>query len=712
MDVNSLADQLPRVEGGAFPVGNSAVGLEFFGDVRRDFIPPDLAEVDGSDPGAGAVLIQAAAAAGKTTCAKAIAARSGAPLVDLAGLRVGFADFQGIPAVALGMGAAARFFELLEGNKAAIVLDALDETSLLSGQDNLHAFVQGICQALRESKGVGNVVMLSRMDTAEWVVETFREEGVPLRRLSLEYFSKAQAEDYLDRKLDRLYGDSRLAHRVHVKPYSDVREMVFERIAKSLGTEEPDYWSVDTVRRFLGYSPVLDAIASYLCVPNFGELNVRISDGAATVSDSVAEWRILRKLTEDLLVREKDKFLEGWSYEATVPRTEFNGHVLAYTPLEQCIRLLNLVEGRSTKVDLPAALPAVLKESYRRRVEKQIYEHPFISTKNDYVNSIFRDYMYALVLSNQIIDGVGCGVVEKLRKRQAGTLPSPALAPFIVELVQSSPTNTFPANRCDLLIGSLSARRDGVLNYEYSIDADDQGGELEVRREAPDGGSTVARIPLQVVGLNLCLPSHCRELSVDYAGPVDLVSPGQVVVLGPAVSIRSGLVTVEAASLKVESTEARPVSIESELVSSTYPLSVQTFGDGPFSVIGTQVEGPLLDYRTPRILEEVDGLDEYFYSLRRVLLRFRSTVHLGTTKRLSANRAQLERYVTRRDPKAERIVACLVDMRILSTDGDSFVLDIKALNDAGINHASVRNLQGTSDISSFLQKQVIAGATD
>ncbi|MCX4626045.1 hypothetical protein [Streptomyces sp. NBC_01443] len=708
MDVTDFANQLPRVDSRAFPVKDSTRGLEFLSDVRPDFVSPRLAEPADSDAGAAAVLIAAPAAAGKTTCAQAVAALSGAPLVNLAGQRVGATDFQGILAEALGMASAGRFLELLERNEASIVLDALDETSLLSGEHNFQSFIQGICRALRRSSGVGNVVMLSRLDTADWVIDEFEEEGVALRRLSLEYFSQSEAEKYIDLKLDQLYKGRQPAHQVNSRPYHDVRDKVLARIANGLGAEGEDYWSNESTKRFLGYSPVLDTVASYLCVANHHELAVKISHDAASSFGSVPEWKILKTLTEDLLVREKDKFLNGWPYEEKVSREVFDGHALAYTPLEQCVRLLSLVETHTSDVDLPAHLPSELSESYRDRVGSQLREHPFITTDKKYVNGIFRDYLYALALSDQIVDEVGLRVIDHLRG--VDSLPSPALAPFIAELVNSAPANTFPANRCDLLIASLAARRDGSLNYEFSIDADAQGGDLEVRRGTPGRAFEIARVPLYVAGRSLRLPSRCQSLSVDYAGNVEIIAPTQVVKLGPSVSIRSELLSIEAGSLYVESTEDGPVSIDSGIVTSDYSLHVRTFGSGAFSVFGEEIEGSLRDHQAPRAPGKV-ALGEYFYALRRILMRFRSTVHMGDTGYLSASRTQLDRYVIHGDRKAVRIMDCLIELGALSTVDESFVLDIDVLGRAGINHVAVRNFRETPEIISFLENQVLADST-
>lgn len=151
------------------------------------------------------------------------------------------------------------------------------------------------------------------------------------------------------------------------------------------------------------------------------------------------------------------------------------------------------------------------------------------------------------------------------------------------------------------------------------------------------------------------------------------------------------------------------MSIDSELVISDYSLHVRTFGGGVFSVAGAEIEGSLLNHRAPRVPGEV-ALGDYFYTLRRILARFRSTVHLGSSRRLSANRAQLDRYVIRGDPKAARIVECLERLGMLSTDGESFLLDIDRLGAAGINHVDVRNFRATPEIMSFLQNHMVSGS--
>lgn len=275
VDILDLAKSLPKFS--APPeIMVPGLGLEYISSLASDYVAPELTE---RSPVKSAVqLITAPAAAGKSTSAKAVSAVTGGIYANLGGRRIADGSFSGLLDEAIGERPALDYRDLLRQNSATYVIDSLDETQLKSGELSFTAFLQGICRFARGSEGCGNVLLFARLDTAEWIINTFKEEGVALRVLQLDYFSEVRSNQYLELKLDRLYrreGRSNLPHRLYAELYTGARDAVYRRVASTLGTSEDyHYWDNPDAARFLGYSPVLESIAAYLCVSDFRQLDL------------------------------------------------------------------------------------------------------------------------------------------------------------------------------------------------------------------------------------------------------------------------------------------------------------------------------------------------------------------------------------------------------------------------------------------------------
>src|SRR5699024_10935885 len=112
------------------------------------------------------------------------------------------------------------------------------------------------------------------------------------------------------------------------------------------------------------------------------------------------EWTILRSLTESLLTREHTRLLEGWLDDLRRPMFPDDASIDGlYSPVEQCQRLLALVEDQQ-RLELPVDLHVELRESYDTAVETQLRNHPFLASLGTFVSPIFRDYCYASVISS------------------------------------------------------------------------------------------------------------------------------------------------------------------------------------------------------------------------------------------------------------------------------------------------------------------------
>jgi len=296
VDILDLAKSLPKLS--APPeIIVPGLGLEYISSQAGDYVAPELTE---RSPAMSAVqLITAPAAAGKSTSAKAVSAVTGGIYANLGGRRIADGSFSGLLDEAIGERPALDYRDLLRQDSATYVIDSLDETQLKSGELSFIAFLQGLCRFARGSEGRGNVLLFARLDTAEWIISTFEGEGVPLRVLQLDYFSEVRSNRYLELKLDRLYRRERRSnapHRRYTGYYVEARNAVYRRVASALGTSENQhYWDNPEVARFLGYSPVLESIAAYLCINDFRQLDLGALDDVGAGRPG-PEWRILQTL--------------------------------------------------------------------------------------------------------------------------------------------------------------------------------------------------------------------------------------------------------------------------------------------------------------------------------------------------------------------------------------------------------------------------------
>ncbi len=233
--------------------------------------------------------------------------------------RVADGSFLGLLEEALGEDAGLQFRKDLRLGAASLVLDALDEVHVTSGETAFVAFLTGLCRYLRTSVADGNIVLLARAETSAWVKYVFEQENVGLHEYELSYFTRPQSDEYLDLKLDSLYErqHSPAVHRTHRQPFERAKNELLQRLACALGhqTIEEAWGTADGLRllgsdglRLLGYSPVLEGIAAFLAVSDHRVLDVSATD----VGSAQQEWGLLASLNEQLLERERAKFLNNW----------------------------------------------------------------------------------------------------------------------------------------------------------------------------------------------------------------------------------------------------------------------------------------------------------------------------------------------------------------------------------------------------------------
>jgi hypothetical protein len=334
---------------GALP-GGGLVGNDQpeFGIAARPgmFIEPTLTVVE-ADSSAGVTLISARGATGKSILSEALAADKQVPLwrlnrdktVSADALESRLSRYLG-PVDPLGSFAAVP--------SAFIVVDALDEARMRVSGTSWTEFIDSVATAASTGH---RFVMLGRERVLEDLWLEFGEAGVGVQWYEISHFDAAQRRRYIDARV--------LSHReVLNSAYVSARDTVIEALA---GTVDVDYSDA-----FVGYAPVLDAVAALLAKGNLLAIENAFASGSATSS----QIAVLTDVLVSLLTREQDKT------GPLADELQLDGREL-YTPDEQIDWLLSELVGLE-----PPSLdwcPDQWRGDYVSHVSEFLRDHPFRS---------------------------------------------------------------------------------------------------------------------------------------------------------------------------------------------------------------------------------------------------------------------------------------------------------------------------------------------
>ena len=347
----------------------------------KSFIPPNLPVIEqGSSPvESQIVIISAPGAVGKTTLSKSIAAEKRAILYDLASARpVGGASLNGTLFNALGGENSDQFAEYLNEGLQFVIIDALDEGRIRVTEDAFTSFLQDIRNRAQHATGIC-FVLLGRTQIAEEAWLTLDEERSSALLLTIEPFSRSQAEDYINGKIE---------DGIRTPVLYECRDLIFEQLAFSTSIA-----SEDESREFLHYPPVLDVIADLL----IGETNPQILRNELQAKSSTLgneSLDLLYNVIGRILLREQKEKLLPAIRSALGDRIAQVGLVnwdQLCTPIEQSRRLLGRVLDVPVSA-VPAPLPDEFRDQYEEIVGEWLPQHSFVQGIDRFANSVFQSY--------------------------------------------------------------------------------------------------------------------------------------------------------------------------------------------------------------------------------------------------------------------------------------------------------------------------------
>lgn len=694
---------LERLEGNTAPPDASNYAGNAFIAVAKEpigYVPPMLT-VENWPAGAGALLIEAPGAVGKSAAAAKLAASLHWPLIQAQHAQVGSYSLSGLIHDALGFDA--NFLQLLAEGRSGVVIDSLDEAHFKAGTTNFLAFIENI---KRVSERAGDalqrpptLILMSRSDTAELIQLSFSEDQVPLALLRLAFFDRSSATRFISIHMDRRRDDTKRIEygvpRGLPTPFQRLMDTRMQQMGAAIsGKSSIDLatdW--DQCAGFLGYAPVLVALAEALAVPNpAAEISALLSGEAKSAIELIAE------IVDSILLREQHKFSSNIFDQIKANTPALHGQDLPtefYTPTEQLSRIWSMLHDNPMVAPLPADLPPSVRDIYERAANQFISDHPFVRGRT-FASPVFADYAKAqMALSVPTraslrydpapqIDEVGAFFVEFLL--QASQADAAQIDEGVVQFALESWNQESELRGSSQGVALLDLRAsDGDL---YLPLPQNEGPPRRLSINQPSGAMHFTRIP--------------RDL---------LLITDEGVILGErnAILLFKGNVTIAAAEISIQSdgisVTRRPGGAGTYLLAQRIDANwlksadapegcLSVFCDSPPAKLSPFVKQGLREQSQQRtMIKMADYVD-----LRAILTAFRSTVHLG----LTVPSEHMNRLAQRGGNSRHRIINYLMSRGVVKESGAWYVLDTAALNRIGLSLNDLKSGTPTPGILTFL----------
>jgi hypothetical protein len=628
---------------------------------------------------------------GKSVAAVALSAKTGAPCLDLARVKVGSGTLAGELGKFLGMAEAGTFLEDVRNGSSALIVDGIDEAQLQSGTEHFFAFMDDLAQQLVGATASLQVIVLGRPDSIAGAEAVLAERHVPYAVASLMPLDRDQAAALISNYLDKTQYDG---HRANPVPFGELRDAVLEDIARALTGEErrslSDLWERSS--DFIGYPPVLEAIATRLQFSNPKAELERVRSHPTSFTRS--RGQLLVQVAERILDRETDKVrdnLSNFSLSAADAASPL------YTREEQIVRML----VRMGNLDLPVVPPASLsdhaKAVYEEHVGTFLADHPFLRDRA-FSNVVFADYVRAFVATSPTIAGYG--------PSQAAMLSlCPEVGPFYAHFAHA-----------------LSLTDGGSVISESTVDDVLRSFHVEDRKErfstfAQRAGSARLALtyggPLIDKGTAAAAPTDALVFHIDpttLSGAIEITAPlarcviatdsglvlrstSAICELGPDVIISAEIIDIRADRLLAlgdSEDRLRGVLLAAQEIASSPRMRVGARPDDSLAVIGP---APLYPWSPYTLDFGKNGQDftgqevtEGIVYARRILTSFGKA--LGDAP--ARNMDFVDRIVVGNAPIGQRILDGMVSVGVVRREPPLYRLDLAALGSYGVNYAALR----------------------
>jgi hypothetical protein len=679
------------------------------------------------------VIISAAGAVGKSTLAEELTRERDAPLWDLSRAKtVGQGSLAGMISQAYGVGLSPEVTRAVIAGELFFVIDALDEARVKVTESAFLDFLQDIADLGGQCAGVG-FILLGRTQIAEtaWLA---LEDSVPTSILTIQPFSREQAETYIERRIRTLDEAAAESMDQNQQPFRAARDTLLDGLSKAVMGVDASEASRVEAEAFIGYAPVLDALAFRMSrETNWVNLQALASESSKRADRAEGPLRpaaLLREVVLGVLNREHEQKL-GKNLrpvlEPTAQGLGWSEWEEMYAPHEQCARLITRV--LSVPFSGPtASFPPALRGEYEERLAEFAAEHPFLVEGSRFASVVFEAYVFANALTDEALRPYRSSVEQRMAS--PGYLPSRLFAEFY--LLSAPRRGELPfvtAEHVGLMYDSILAGETDDVQIDFSLEADDRDEPHESAGTlAADAEGEFAFIPVEQ-------PEEQRRLLfATFLKPESTVSfthsiknlmvtvptsfvalggGGDEFAIGPRVRVECARLAIHARTLVVGgrtsgSKEDDAAVIQAKSCTSTVTQPPVVHGELRVSWPGAEAypwvehyvsgEGPYASERE---------MNEAYRRFRRIVMTFRSHSKGG----LARYRGKIEHRRVLQGSLGERLLERLKADRILKLVGSRYHWSPDdAARHVGISYQQLRDGETSPTLTDYLKGFLKEGA--
>ncbi|MHC4123898.1 MAG: hypothetical protein ACYSSI_10020 [Planctomycetota bacterium] len=651
-----------------------------------EFVPPPL---EGEIPGGTRiVLLSGPGAAGKSILAKWCAARSDIAYFNLAGRTVARDSARGFIGEAFSDSRYSEVVRAIREGQYTLILDALDEARLASGEDPFIDFLSGLADLVREHKGCVPLILFSRDETADWaelIFDDLKLTGVA--RLRLQPFAeREQAIEVIFRHCRRWHQKK---NEEDPPPWS--REMseelldVAQEVAKGFGDDETQQ------KAFWGYGALLASLGRLLAEEILagarrGDLRKRFTAHSKLGPD------LFIRVAQELLEREQKKFIEAAYKKLKLHAKGFSDWSRLYSKDEQCRRLLSRMIGIPLHDTIPQDLPGTLRDAYETLVNQMLSEHPFVGL------SPYEEYLRAYFLVRETDDNRRRDFQRFLDEKLY--LPTPILAWCMLTI--SPVGNRLRADNLGYLIESWLAHP--TLGASFRVIIEGSGNNIVVQVD-DDCASWIPEIRLTETHRSLWFWRSLKRATIDVDCNISIGTSEHDFILGPDVELKCNQLKFDSRSVNIRTVKNGNDGEEVILRAHTIdgPPRLNPYGPKEkFLVFGSNLRYPWAQWRTkePPVAPSDEELRKVFADLRRLLIRFRARGY----GELGKHSDVIHKYAVGQDTTRQALLDYCIKRKVMFLDGRLYKLDSRALDELGINQAHLHNGILTTKLAAFLKE--------
>lgn len=373
----------------SFEIGTPEESFQIAAERTAPYIEPTFTKNEFSAEKPQVLLISAVGATGKSTLAQVLSSRLKLPLFRLGEHKpVGANTLTGLLTTSFAVEHLSGIFQSLGTGEYGIIIDGIDEGRSKTNEHAFQAFLDDVARLCKNATSP-SFVLLGRTQILEDCWCYLELKGITTGLLTIDPFDLDQARSYIDQFTNG-------PNSPQAAQYVETRDLILNKLSVAFSASNAT--SDGNFLSFIGYPPVLDAIATLLeTVKNYHRLKEQLSQsGPMNI-----EVELLLKIADYILERERNEKvipnIVSGLLSGAVPPLGTAQMDRIFDREEQCARLVSQCIG--VKAAFSRIPDAVLNTRYEEQLAPFIIEHPFVAGTN-FRNAIFEAVALSLLISS------------------------------------------------------------------------------------------------------------------------------------------------------------------------------------------------------------------------------------------------------------------------------------------------------------------------